>query len=68
MAKRAAETMRFNALQLRISHPGDIDQPPHPEDGVQEEAGKVDHPFIGVALQEGVHHHRRLFQVAGEVT
>jgi hypothetical protein len=28
----------------------------------------VHHSFIGIAFQEGVHHYRRLFEVAGKIT
>ena len=63
----ATEASRLNALQFWIRHSRYINQPTHPEESVQEETRKVHHTFIGIALQEGVHHYRRFFKVAGKI-
>ena len=67
MTKRTTEAVRFSPLQFRVRHPCNINKTAHPQNGVQEKAGKVDHPLIRVALQEVVNHHRRFFKVASKV-
>ncbi|SRN46459.1 Uncharacterised protein [Shigella flexneri] len=67
MTKRTTEAVRFSPLQFRVRHPCNINKAAHPQNGVQEKAGKVDHPLIRVALQEVVNHHRRFFKVASKV-
>ncbi|MNO09226.1 hypothetical protein D3C81_2322580 [compost metagenome] len=50
MSHGATETVRLHALQLLIRQTCDINESTHSQQGIQEEARKVNHPLIRITL------------------